>query len=58
MLVLARHVDESIMIGDDIVITITQIDGDKVRLGISAPRDVPVHREEVWRKLKYQDRRS
>lgn len=48
MLVLSRHRDESIIIGDDIVITIVDIRGDKVRLGIQAPAEVPVHRQEVY----------
>lgn len=48
MLVLSRHRDESIMIGDDIVITIVDIRGDKVRLGIDAPQEIPVHRQEVY----------
>lgn len=48
MLVLSRHRDESIMIGDDVVITIVDIRGDKVRLGIQAPAEVPVHRQEVY----------
>ena len=48
MLVLSRHRDESIMIGDDIVITIVDIRGDKVRLGIHAPQAIPVHRQEVY----------
>lgn len=48
MLVLSRHRDESIMIGDDIVITIVGIRGDKVRLGIDAPQEIPVHRQEVY----------
>ena len=48
MLVLSRHRDESIMIGDDIVITIVDIRGDKVRLGIDAPQALPVHRQEVY----------
>jgi len=48
MLVLSRHRDESIMIGDEIVITVVDIRGDKVRLGIDAPQDVPVHRQEVY----------
>ena len=47
MLVLSRHRDESIMIGDDIVITVVDVRGDKVRLGIDAPTDIPVHRQEV-----------
>jgi carbon storage regulator len=48
MLVLSRHRDESIIIGDNIVITIVDIRGDKVRLGINAPKDIPVHRQEVY----------
>ncbi|MEZ6066800.1 MAG: carbon storage regulator CsrA [Planctomycetaceae bacterium] len=48
MLVLSRHRDESIMIGDDVVITIVDIRGDKVRLGIQAPSHVPVHRQEIY----------
>ncbi|WP_437205450.1 carbon storage regulator CsrA [Planctomicrobium sp. SH664] len=48
MLVLSRHRDESIMIGDNIVITVVDIRGDKVRLGIQAPTEVPVHRQEVY----------
>ena len=48
MLVLSRHRDESIIIGDDIVITVVDVRGDKVRLGIDAPTDIPVHRQEVY----------
>ncbi len=51
MLVLSRKKDESIVINDDIVITIVEIRGDKVRLGIVAPKDVAVHREEVYRAI-------
>ncbi len=47
MLCLSRKRDESILIGDDIVITVVDIRGDKVRIGITAPRDVPVDRPEV-----------
>ena len=47
MLVLSRKKNEGIVISDDIVVTIVEIRGDKVRLGIDAPRDVPVHRREV-----------
>lgn len=48
MLVLSRKKDESIVIGDNIVITVVEIRGDKVRLGIQAPREAPVHRQEVY----------
>ena len=47
MLVLTRHRNQSIRIGDDIVVTIVDIRGDKIRLGVNAPRHLPVHREEV-----------
>ncbi len=48
MLVLSRKKNESIVIANDIVITVVEVRGDKVRLGIVAPKDVPVHREEVY----------
>lgn len=48
MLVLSRQKDESIMIGDDVEITIVDVRGDKVRLGINAPRNVEVHRKEIY----------
>ncbi len=48
MLVLSRQKDESIFIGDNIKITVVDIRGDKVRLGIEAPTEIPVHREEVY----------
>ena len=47
MLVLSRKKDESIIIGEAVTVTVIEVRGDKVRLGIDAPRDVPVHREEV-----------
>ena len=48
MLVLGRQRNESIMIGDDIEITIVDVRGDKVRLGITAPKNIPVHRREIY----------
>jgi len=48
MLVLSRQKDESIIIGDDVEITVVDVRGDKVRLGISAPRNVSVHRKEIY----------
>lgn len=52
MLVLSRKRDEKVMIGDDVVITIVDIRGDKVRLGIEAPRETPVHREEIFNAIQ------
>lgn len=54
MLVLARERGEQILIGDDIVITVVAIQGDRVRLGITAPREVPVHRREVYEAIRRQ----
>ena len=47
MLVLSRKKSESVVINDDIVVTVVEVRGDKVRLGIQAPREIPVHRKEV-----------
>ena len=55
MLVLSRQRDESIIIGDNIKITIVDIRGDKVRLGIEAPKEVPVHREEVYKAIQQEN---
>jgi len=55
MLVLSRQRDETIMIGDEIEITVVDIRGDKVRLGINAPRQVDVHRKEVYEAIKREN---
>ena len=52
MLVLSRQKDESIIIGDDIEITIVDVRGDKVRLGINAPREISVHRKEIYEAIQ------
>lgn len=52
MLVLSRHKDECIMIGDDVIVRVVDIRGDKVRLGIEAPNATPIHREEVYEAIK------
>ena len=52
MLVLSRHKSEAIRIGDDVTIVVVEIRGDKVRLGIEAPKDMPVHRSEIHEALK------
>ena len=55
MLVLTRRANQSIVIADGITVTVLEIRGDQVRLGIDAPRSVAVHREEVWRELHKDD---
>lgn len=52
VLILTRRVGENIVIGDDIVISVLEVRGDAVRIGIQAPRSVTVHREEVYRELQ------
>ena len=52
MLVLSRQKDESIMIGDEVEITIVDVRGNKVRLGITAPKSIPVHRREVYEAIQ------
>jgi len=58
MLVLSRQRDESIVIGDNVVVTIVDIRGDKVRLGIQAPGEIPVHRQEVFEAIQRENRRG
>lgn len=58
MLVLSRQRDETIVIGDDIQITIVDIRGDKVRLGITAPTSVPVHRKEIYDAIQRENQQS
>lgn len=55
MLVLSRKKNESIVIDDHIVITVVEVRGDKVRLGIQAPKEIPVHRSEVHAAIHNQD---
>jgi len=55
VLVLSRRASESVMVGQDVVITVLEVRGDVVRLGISAPREIQVHREEVFRELQAQN---
>jgi carbon storage regulator len=56
MLVLSRKKNESIIIRDDIVVTVVEVRGDRVRLGIDAPKEVTVHRREVYEKTKKSER--
>lgn len=58
MLVLTRRAGESVMIGDDVIVTVLEARGDVIRLGIEAPREVQVHREEVYRELQAANREA
>lgn len=58
MLVLTRKRDESIIIGDEIRVTVVDVRGDQVKLGIDAPRRIPVHREEIYKEIQEENRRA
>jgi len=58
MLVLARKINESIMIGDDIEVVVVDIKGDQIKLGIRAPRSVTVHRAEVFKEIQEQNKKA
>lgn len=55
MLILTRRVGESLVIGDEVTITVLDVKGNQVRVGVTAPRDVTVHREEIYERLKAED---
>lgn len=52
MLILTRRVGETVMIGDDVTITVLGVKGNQVRLGVNAPKDVAVHREEIYERIQ------
>ncbi|MEZ5476367.1 MAG: carbon storage regulator CsrA [Thiolinea sp.] len=54
MLILTRRVGETLMIGDDVSVTVLGVKGNQVRLGINAPRDVAVHREEIYERINQE----
>lgn len=56
MLVLTRRAGESIVVGNDVTVTVLEVRGDQIRLGIDAPRNVPIHREEVYVQVQAENR--
>jgi carbon storage regulator len=55
MLILTRRVGETVMIGNDVTVTILGVKGNQVRVGVNAPRDVAVHREEIYERIKREE---
>lgn len=58
MLILTRRVGETLMIGDEVSVTVLGVKGNQVRIGINAPRDVAVHREEIYERIKQENEAS
>ncbi|MBI4230138.1 MAG: carbon storage regulator CsrA [Planctomycetes bacterium] len=58
MLVLSRGVDEAIVIGDDIVVRVVAIKGDKVRIGVEAPKGIAIHRQEIYEAIQKENREA
>ena len=58
MLILTRRINETMMIGDDVNITVLDVKGNQVRLGINAPLSIPVHREEIYRRIKAKEQQG
>ena len=55
MLILTRRVGETVMIGNEVTVTVLGVKGNQVRIGVNAPKDVPVHREEIYERIKREE---
>ena len=58
MLILTRRVGETLMIGNEVTVTVLGVKGNQVRIGVNAPKDVPVHREEIYERIKREEDES
>jgi carbon storage regulator len=58
MLILTRRTGETLMVGDDVTVSVLGVKGNQVRIGINAPRDVAVHREEIYEKIRQEKARA
>ena len=56
MLILTRRVDETLMVGDEVTVTVLGVNGNQVRIGINAPKEVGIHREEIYERIKAEGR--
>jgi carbon storage regulator len=57
MLILTRKTNETLMVGDEVTVTVLGVKGNQVRIGVNAPREVAVHREEIYERIKSEERR-